>query len=610
MGTGRAAGAIKTTKAACRAATAFVFATAVALCLLLLPVASAQAVTPKEALDTTGAYLVNKVKAPTVGSIGGEWAVIGLARAGVAVPGGYWDGYLGRVSVYVAARGDKLHPAKSTDNSRVILALTALGRDPRAIGGHDLVAPLADMDWVTNQGINGAIFALIATNSGGYEIPIDEGVANQTTEAKLIAFILNREVNKGMPDAGGWTLAGDEADPDITAMVLQASAPYYGEAEYDDLTQAVDRALIKLGDMQLADGGFKPAAFAGSEPCSESAAQVIIALTALGIDPTTDARFVKPGDKNPMTALLGFYQEDGSFKHDAAGSGESLMSTEQAMLALTAYDRLVNGKSALYDMSDAVEPAMRIEDIWVASHPVAPGTSVALPMRLEFDDGSVGDVAWASSAPAIAEVGGDGVLTGVTEGVVTLTAVATDGSDRTAAIPVTVAKAVTRLRTPLAKIYLVKGTRNWKPFVAADNITRGKVGIAARLAFESSRPNVARVSSSGRITARRVGTSTVTVRSLNGKKLSIRVTVTARRRALRSFGLSGLRASLKAGNAALLKLKPIPAKATNLKTAFKSSNPRIATVDAAGKVTAVKKGSVKITVRLAGKRIVKKLTVK
>lgn len=263
MGTGWTVGATKTMKAACAA---LALATALVLCLLLLPVASARAVTPKEALDTTGAYILNKVKAPTVGSIGGEWAVIGLSRAGVAVPGGYWDGYVGRVSVYVAARGDKLHQNKSTDNSRVILALTALGRDPRAIGGHDLVAPLADMDWVTNQGINGAIFALIATNSGGYEIPIDEGVANQTTEAKLIDFILNREVKKGTPDAGGWTLAGDEADPDITAMVLQASAPYYGEAGHEDLTAAVDRALTRLSAMQLQDGNFMPPNFAGTRP--------------------------------------------------------------------------------------------------------------------------------------------------------------------------------------------------------------------------------------------------------------------------------------------------------------------------------------------------------
>ncbi len=601
------AGAIRVTGLA-RVAGAAVAALA-ALLLLSLPTAPAQAVTPAEALAATEAYLVETVAAPDVGSIGGEWAVIGLARAGAAVPKGYWEGYVGRVRDFVAARGAKLHATKSTENTRVILALTALGRDPCVIAGKNLLAPLAGMDWVTRQGVNGASFALIAADSGGYTIPTDTSVADQTTEAKLITFILDRELGKGTAAAGGWALIGTEADPDITAMALQACAPYVGSAGHADLTAAVDRALAKLSAIQLANGGFAASAYAGGAPCSESSAQVIIALTALGVDPTADARFVKVGG-NPMTALLGFYR-GGAFTHDAAGSGEDQMATEQAMLALTAYDRFKAGRPALYDMSDATPLATRITDIWAASHPVAPGTSVALPTRLAFADGNACHVAWASSAPTVATLGDDSVLTGVAEGTATLTATATDGSGRTARITVTVAKAVTKLRTPLAKIYLARGTRNWKPFVAADSVTNGKATITAKLTFTSNRPDIAKVSSTtGWITALKTGTATITAKALNGKALRIRVIVAARRTDLRSFGLSGFAASLKTGKTAQLKLNPRPATATDLKATFKSSDPKIATLDAAGKITALKKGSVAITVTLSGKKLVKKLRVK
>ena len=527
------------------------------------------------------------------------------------MPDGYWEGYLGRVRALVSAQGAKLSATKSTENSRVILAFTALGRDATAVAGKDLVAPLADMDWVTRQGINGAIFALIAANSGGYTIPADAGVTNQTTEAKLIAFILDRELGKGTAAAGGWALSGTDPDPDITAMALQSLAPYYGQAGYVDLTQAVDRALIRLSGMQLADGGFAATDFAGGAPCCESAAQVVIALTALGVDPTADARFVKAGG-TPMTALLGFYQEStGAFEHDASGGGENLMATEQAMLALTAYDRLHAGEPALYDMTDATAPATRIADIPVVGQPMTPSTSVDLPTRIEFADGTARDVAWTSSATSVAGIRGGSLLTCLDEGTATLTATDVDGSGRSAEIAVTVARAVTGLRTPLAKIYLVRGTRDWKPFVAADSVTNGTAGISAKLAFSSSRPDVATVSATtGKITALMTGSTTVTAQAMNGKSLSISVTVTARRTVLRSFGLSGLPASLKAGKTAQLKLKPGPASATNLKTTFKSSNTRVATIDAAGRVRALKKGSARVTVTLAGKKLVKNLTVK
>lgn len=46
-----------------------------------------------DAITDTAAYLYKTVKSPQVGSIGGEWAVLGLARSGYDVPEQYYQDY-------------------------------------------------------------------------------------------------------------------------------------------------------------------------------------------------------------------------------------------------------------------------------------------------------------------------------------------------------------------------------------------------------------------------------------------------------------------------------------------------------------------------------------
>ncbi len=92
-------------------------------------------------LQGSAAYMLSAVKAPEVGSIGGEWAVIGLARSGYPVPANYFDDYYARVEKYVKDCAGVLHERKYTEYSRVILALTAIGRDPANVAGYNLPDP-------------------------------------------------------------------------------------------------------------------------------------------------------------------------------------------------------------------------------------------------------------------------------------------------------------------------------------------------------------------------------------------------------------------------------------------------------------------------------------
>ena len=293
---------------------------------------------------------VNK-SAPIVGSIGGEWLALGLARSGRSVPAGYYDNVVQYVKANVNAN-ERLHNSKSTDNSRVILALTAIGKDPTNVGGHNLLKGLDSMNYINKQGINGPVFALIALDSHNYP------TFGEVTRDVLIDRILSEQVKAD----GGWALGGadeEASDVDITAMTIQALAPYYKTNA--KVKTAVDKGLTWLSEHQQEDGGFASWGAVNSESC----AQVIVALAALGIDPLTDSRFIKNGI-TALDALCGYYTQDDTlgkgFAHVKQSSGGYVggaynqMATEQAYYALNAYYRFANSQNRLYDMTDVCIP--------------------------------------------------------------------------------------------------------------------------------------------------------------------------------------------------------------------------------------------------------------
>ncbi len=291
----------------------------------------------KAIYEATGTY-INSLGTPSVGSTGGEWMVIDLTRSGYACPEGYYENVVDYVNANINDK-EQLHRAKSTDNSRVILALTSAGYDVTDVDGHNLLIGLTDMTYVKKQGINGPIWALIAFDCYDYEIPVNADATEQVTREKLIAHILEKQL-----EDGGWAMSGNVADSDMTGMAIQSLAQYYNTNS--DVKTAVDKAIICLSEKQYDNGGY------GSIDgvCSESCAQVIVALTALGIDPEKDSRFVKNG-VSVVDAMCLFAVEDGGFAHIPNG-GINGMATEQAQYALAAYFRFLDGKTSLYDMSD------------------------------------------------------------------------------------------------------------------------------------------------------------------------------------------------------------------------------------------------------------------
>lgn len=304
---------------------------------------------------TLSSTLAQEKAALTSPDFGSEWGILGLARSGYLEKGSkYFNDYYTRAAAYASkatknaqelgAPAGALHLVKCTENSRLIIALSALGRDARSVGECDLTAPYEKFSWIEGQGLNSVVFALIALDTVGYE------TKDTTIRQQCISYILGRQLSDG-----GWNYQEDAAasDPDMTAMSLQALANYQ---EQEKVQAAVSAAVGRLSAMQNSDGSYTSYEAVNSESIS----QVIVACAALGIDPHTDSRFVKNG-KSAVDALRTFYNtEKRAFHHtmkDKDGNPTDVdgMATEQAAYAMTAYQRLMNGKTSLYDMRDVAK---------------------------------------------------------------------------------------------------------------------------------------------------------------------------------------------------------------------------------------------------------------
>ena len=312
-------------------------------------------------LNATLAMQATTVAEPSFGTNYGEWTVFGLARGGYyANDSQYFADYYDRIVEYVNTKAAEINlngaldKSKSTDNSRLIMALAAIGKDATSVGNWDLVEAYSanGINWIRKQGMNGTIWTLIALDCGGYE------TSDPTIRQQCVDAIVSAQHNDG-----GWSLVTAKTQPsnvDITGMTLTALYPYRDQPA---VAAACETAFNWLSESQLDNGGFPY----GKGETSESCVWAIVACTTWGINPDTDPRFIKNG-YSAVDNLLTYYLEDQAMFEHGRGAGANAMATDQATYGLVAYDRLVKGKTALYDYSDVVAgPAAPSGDEMVAT---------------------------------------------------------------------------------------------------------------------------------------------------------------------------------------------------------------------------------------------------
>ena len=426
-------------------------------------------------LSKVRSYILSKDTKPDYSSI---WNVIGLKRSGLYVPESYINLFYSNVIAYCESKDWQITRAKYSDYSKLILALTAIGVDARDVMGHNLLAYLSDYENVSRQGNNGTIWALIALKSNpAYEIPEDPSAVQQNSEELLVKKVVGMQCQDG-----GWTLMGTTGDSDMTGMAMQALASYYNKDGYEDVTAAIDKGLAWIEKNQLSSGGFGTM----NTETSESVAQIITALCGVGIDCGEDVRFIKNG-KWPMTGLFQYYMPEGGFMHVAADAGNNGggaggiidgMATEQGLYATVAYRRFLDGETFLYDMSDVA---------------ISAGTKPVVSPTIDTGSNSGGN---SSSTTA----------------------------KKTETKPAASKVKVIKVGLNYSTIYLTKGkSKTLKATVSPSNATKKSVK------WSSSNKKIATVNAKGKVTGKKAGTATITVKAKDGsgKKATCKVVVTA-----------------------------------------------------------------------------------
>lgn len=264
--------------------------------------------------EETANYVMEATPNVVPGSIGGEWALIGVKDSGIKVDKSYEDDYLKQAANLVARKKGVISEDKRTEYARLSLGLVACGQNPSEFSGYNLISPLDDYDAVAEQGVNAMDFALIASKMAGVTL------VNQN---KYIDSIV-KTINDGTYD-------GDEYASDYLAMNIQALSLYN---DNEAVKKAIDKACKELSKLQKKDG---------SMGNCDSTCEVIIALSQIGKDIFNDEDFIKDG-KSLADGLMKFRLKDNSFAHTEKEKSVNGMSTEKALLALDSLKLKKEGK--------------------------------------------------------------------------------------------------------------------------------------------------------------------------------------------------------------------------------------------------------------------------
>jgi len=224
---------------------------------------------------------------------------------------------------------------------------------------------------------------------------------------------------------------------------------------------------------------------------------------------------------------------------------------------------------------------------------LANGKTTTLYATVTTTDGSKHDaVKWSSTNTKVATVSQDGVVTAKYPGTATIKATTVDGAGKYASCSVTVTQKITKITLKDSISVAVGATATLSATVSPDYATDKK------LTWSSSDTSVATVSSSGVVTAKKVGTAKITCKNSDGSAsdtctVNVVIPTTA-------ISLNLTAKELWKGDAVSLRATVSPSNATNKSVTWSSSNTKVATVGSDGVVIAVAGGSCTIKAQSSG----------
>ena len=260
-----------------------------------------------------------------------DWYIMSKLRTGQIISDADKEAYYQSVTTTVATWNTT---TAATDIARVALTLSAMGKDITDVNGVNLAELLYNNEKLSDYS-NSLSWGLLALDATSQKIPAD---AKWSRDAIIESLLTYQDETSG---GFGWANSS-WTDVDMTAMILQALAAY---TEQEKVQSAVEKGLAFIKNAMDENYGYTS---------SETAAQVIMALACLKLDP------IKAGfateTTGVITALDSTYRvASGGYAH-MKGGAVNAMASYQTMEAFEAYRRYKAGEEGYWNM-DSLQPA-------------------------------------------------------------------------------------------------------------------------------------------------------------------------------------------------------------------------------------------------------------
>lgn len=274
---------------------------------------------------------------------GQEWEIYAFAKSGRKIDNGLIANYKKSLAANKVEWAG--NTAKVTDSERVALTLAALGEDITSFDGVNLVNVICSNDGLAASA-NNLVYALIAFDEAGVSDEAMLASGSSWTRVKLVSQLIAFQ----NADGGFAIEAGGSSNVDMTAMALQALAPYVEGGE-DAAVTAPDAQPSASASVEAALSFLKSQMNGLCDFGSvESNAQVLLALVALGKDPANTKNGFAKGANSLVTAIAAYELGDGKgYAHVMGSDGKpgnaNALATVQALRALSAYKTAGSGVS-------------------------------------------------------------------------------------------------------------------------------------------------------------------------------------------------------------------------------------------------------------------------
>ena len=386
----------------------------------------------------------------------------------------------------------------------------------------------------------------------------------------------------------------------ITASVTPSSATFKtvtwstSDAKIAKVSSSGKVTAVSAGTATITATSKDGAATAACRVTVKQPASSVVLKSTSGTDLTTTTMKIAVGSKKTVVATL---------KPDNVTNKDVTWSTSNKSIATVSSSGVVKGvkagtvKITAKSADGAASTTIKIKiytpvksvSLNKTSLTLKIGGSATVTPTVKPSDATYKTVKWTSSNYDVATVDENGKITAKGVGYAVITATTTQGSKK-ATCNVSVVKPVTGVSISESSLRIEVGDKvKLKATVKPSDASNQTVS------WKSSSSSIASVSSSGTVTAKKLGTATITVTTADGSfKKTCKVEVVKK---VTGVELNKASATLYLGKTLTLKATVSPSGATNSAVVFSSSDSAIAKVSSSGVVTPVKPGTATITVK-------------